>query len=85
MGSPERVAIIKAYDETMKQLLIVAVAVCAPMWPCALVMKGLDLGVVEEAHWLGDMTPALTSALMTILRPKLPILQRRQETAASER
>lgn len=48
MGSPERMAIIRAYDETMKQLLIVALVACVPMWPCALAMKGLDLGEVEK-------------------------------------
>lgn len=48
MGTPERIAIIKAYDETMKILLIIAVCVCLPMFPMALLMKNFKLDQVDQ-------------------------------------
>lgn len=48
MGTPERIAIIKAYDETMKILLIIAVCVCIPMFPMALLMKNFKLDQVDQ-------------------------------------
>lgn len=48
MGTLERIAIIKAYDETMKILLIIAVCVCLPMLPMALLMKNFKLDQVDQ-------------------------------------
>lgn len=48
MGTPERIAIIKAYDETMKILLIIAVFVCLPMLPMALLMKNFKLDQIDQ-------------------------------------
>ncbi|KAI5843276.1 major facilitator superfamily domain-containing protein [Tricharina praecox] len=47
MGGETRVAIGRAYDETMRTLLIIALCVCAPLWPMALCMKSLKLRDVE--------------------------------------
>lgn len=48
MGSPERIAIIRAYDETMKILLVVAVCVCIPMLPAGLCMADYKLDEVDQ-------------------------------------
>jgi hypothetical protein len=48
MGSPERIAINRAYDETMKILLIVAVCVCIPMLPAGLCMSNYKLDEVDQ-------------------------------------
>jgi hypothetical protein len=45
--SAARDAVGRAYDETMRTLLVIALCVCAPMWPMALWMKGLKLREVE--------------------------------------
>lgn len=47
-GTVEREAIVRSYDETMRILLIVAVCVCIPLFPCVWVMKGLDLEEVRK-------------------------------------
>lgn len=48
MGTPERIAIVRAYDETMKMLLIIAVCVCIPMLPMGLLMKNYKLNEVDQ-------------------------------------
>lgn len=48
MGSPERAAIIRSYDETMRILLIVAVCVCIPMLPAGLCMTNYKLDEVDQ-------------------------------------
>lgn len=47
MGSPERAAINRAYQETMHILLIVAVCVCIPLIPLSLMMKNYKLNDVS--------------------------------------
>lgn len=47
MGSPERLAINRAYQETMHILLIVAVCVAAPLIPLSLMMKNYKLDRVS--------------------------------------
>ncbi|TGZ79644.1 MFS general substrate transporter [Ascodesmis nigricans] len=47
-GTAERAGIVLAYDETMRTLLIVAVCVCIPLWPCVWFMKDLDLEEVRR-------------------------------------
>ena len=46
-GSPERLAIIRAYQESMTTLLTVAVAFCVPVLLLALLMKDCHLGSDE--------------------------------------
>lgn len=46
MGTPERMAINRAYQETMHTLLTVAVCVAAPLIPLSLLMKNYKLGKV---------------------------------------
>lgn len=48
MGTPERIAIVKAYDETMRTLLIVAVCVCIPMLPMGMLMRNYKLDQVDQ-------------------------------------
>ncbi|KAI9826331.1 MAG: hypothetical protein M1832_000248 [Thelocarpon impressellum] len=48
VGSPERVAINRAYQETMNVLLIIAAAVSVPMIPLALLMKNYKLDEVSR-------------------------------------
>ncbi|KAG0639083.1 major facilitator superfamily domain-containing protein [Tuber brumale] len=48
MGSPERAAIIRSYDETMRILLIIAVCVCIPMLPAGLCMANYKLDEVDQ-------------------------------------
>lgn len=43
-GTPERIAINRAFQETMNILLIIAVCVCIPLIPLSLVMKNYKLG-----------------------------------------
>ncbi len=50
MGSPERIAINRAYQETMNILLIIAVCVAAPLIPLSLLMKNYKL---DQASTLG--------------------------------
>lgn len=47
MGSPERIAINRAYQETMDILLIIAVCVAAPLIPLSLLMKNYRLDRVS--------------------------------------
>lgn len=49
MGSPERIAINRAYEETMHTLLIIAVCVCVPLVPLAVLMKNYKLDQVGES------------------------------------
>ncbi len=46
MGTPEREAINRAYQETMHILLIIAVCVCIPLFPLSLMMKNYKLDEV---------------------------------------
>jgi MFS family permease len=46
-GSPAREAVVLAYEETMRTLLIIAVAVCIPMWFSAPCMKSLRLEEID--------------------------------------
>ena len=48
MGTPERTAINRAYQETMQILLLVAVGVCIPLLPLALLMKNHKLDEVNS-------------------------------------
>jgi hypothetical protein len=48
VGSPERQAINRAYQETMTTLLTIAVCVCAPLIPLSLVMKNYKLDKVSK-------------------------------------
>ncbi|KAI9845220.1 MAG: hypothetical protein M1837_004975 [Sclerophora amabilis] len=48
MGGPERIAINRAYQETMHILLIIAVCVCVPLIPCALLMKNYKLNEMSQ-------------------------------------
>ncbi|KAI9675355.1 MAG: hypothetical protein M1817_001259 [Caeruleum heppii] len=48
MGSPERIAINRAYEETMHILLIIAVCVCVPLIPLALLMKNYKLDQMDQ-------------------------------------
>ena len=43
-GTPERIAINRAFQETMNILLIIAVCVCIPLIPLSLTMKNYKLG-----------------------------------------
>ncbi len=55
VGSPEREAINRAYQETMHILLIAAVCVAAPLIPLSLLMKNYRLDKVSDRSvmWLG--------------------------------
>jgi hypothetical protein len=61
VGSPERAAINRAYQETMHILLIVAVCVAAPLIPLSLLMKNYRLdkvrGLIRTRHSPGRLTP----------------------------
>jgi hypothetical protein len=46
IGSPERIAINRAYSETMHILLIIAVCMCIPLIPLGLLMKNYKLNEV---------------------------------------
>ncbi|KAH8150444.1 uncharacterized protein LAJ45_05657 [Morchella importuna] len=48
MGTPERVAIVRAYDETMRILLIIAVCVCIPMLPLGILMENHKLDQIDQ-------------------------------------
>ncbi|KAF2101030.1 putative siderophore-dependent iron transporter [Rhizodiscina lignyota] len=48
MGSPERAAINRAYQETMHILLIIAVCVAAPLIPLSLLMKNYRLDQMNQ-------------------------------------
>lgn len=46
IGSPERIAINRSYQETMNILLIIAVCLAAPLLPLSLMMRNYKLGQV---------------------------------------
>ncbi|KAF2086554.1 MFS general substrate transporter [Saccharata proteae CBS 121410] len=48
MGSPERIAINRAYQETMHTLLTVAVCVAAPLIPLSFFLKNYDLKKMDQ-------------------------------------
>lgn len=48
MGSPERIAINRAYQETMTTLLTIAVCLCAPVVLCSLFMKDYKLDEMDQ-------------------------------------
>ena len=47
MGTPERVAINRAYQETLNILLIISVCLAAPLIPLSLIMKNYKLDQVS--------------------------------------
>ncbi|KAI9717093.1 MAG: hypothetical protein M1828_007426 [Chrysothrix sp. TS-e1954] len=47
-GTPERMAIDRAYQETMNILLIVAVCICVPLIPLSLIMKNYKLNSMDQ-------------------------------------
>jgi hypothetical protein len=47
-GTPERIAINRAYQETMTILLTIAVCICAPLIPLSLCMKNYKLDQVDQ-------------------------------------
>jgi len=51
-GTPERIAINRAYQETMHILLIIAVCVCVPLIPLSLLMRNYKLAQVSETSRL---------------------------------
>lgn len=48
MGSPERIAVNRAYQETMTTLLTIAVCVCAPVVLCSLLMSNYHLDEMDQ-------------------------------------
>jgi len=48
MGNAERIAIDRAYQETMRILLIVAICVAVPLVPLSLVMRDYELDGREQ-------------------------------------
>ena len=48
VGTPERIAINRAYQETMQILLIVAICVAVPLLPLALGMRNYKLDQVDQ-------------------------------------
>lgn len=48
MGSPERIAINRAYQETMTTLLTIAVCICAPVILCSLLMTDYHLDEMDQ-------------------------------------
>jgi hypothetical protein len=48
VGSPERIAINRAYQETMRLLLTAAVCVAAPLVPLSLLMKNYKLDQMDQ-------------------------------------
>ncbi|KAK4984267.1 hypothetical protein LTR50_006714 [Elasticomyces elasticus] len=54
MGSPTRIAINRAYQETMTKLLTIAVCVCVPLIPLSLLMKNYKLDEVHNSPPAGD-------------------------------
>jgi MFS family permease len=62
MGSPTRIAINRAYQETMNILLIIAVCVAVPLIPLSLLMKNYKLDQVRSRclPWHDEANAALT-------------------------
>lgn len=48
LGSPERVAINRSYQETMNILLIIAACFCAPLVPLSLLMRNYRLDQIDQ-------------------------------------
>lgn len=48
LGTPERMAIDRAYQETMRILLIIAICVAVPLLPLSLLMKNYKLDTMEQ-------------------------------------
>lgn len=48
VGTPDRIAIDRAYQETMKLLLIIAVCVAAPLVPLSLLMRNYKLDQMDQ-------------------------------------
>lgn len=48
MGSPERLAINRSYQETMDKLLIIAACFAIPLFPLSLVMRNYNLSKVRH-------------------------------------
>lgn len=48
MGSPERIAINRSYQETMTTLLTIALCMCAPILICALLMSDYKLDKIDQ-------------------------------------
>jgi hypothetical protein len=48
VGTPERLAIERAYQETMRILLIIAICVAIPLIPLSLLMKNYKLDTLEQ-------------------------------------
>lgn len=48
MGTPTRIAINRAYQETMTKILTVAVLVCIPLIPLSLLMKNYKLDEMDQ-------------------------------------
>ena len=48
MGSPERAAINRSYQETMNILLIIAACFCAPLLPLSLLMRNYRLDRIDQ-------------------------------------
>jgi len=50
MGTPERIAINKAYQETMSILLTISICLAAPLIPLSLLMRNYKLDDVSESR-----------------------------------
>lgn len=64
VGSPERIAINRAYQETMTSILMIAVVVALPLMPLSLLMKNYKLDEVSLFCRHQDLSDSLT-------RPKM--------------
>lgn len=73
MGSPERIAINRAYQETMTRILSVAVLVALPLIPLSLLMKNYKLDEVRTHY---NVVRTLDSQ---IIEPSADILQMDQQ------
>jgi hypothetical protein len=76
-GSPGKLAVDRAYDETMFKLVLIAVCMCAPMYLAALFMKPvpLDQQRLDGAVVFGNMegrseSPATTTTADSLIEQK---------------
>ena len=65
-GSPEKIAIDRAYQETMDILLIVAACLCIPLVPLSLLMRNYRLGNVCDHSSFALLQPSCASVLFPI-------------------
>ena len=82
LGSAERIAINRAYQETMNTLLIIAICLSAPLIPLSLMMRNYKL---DQVIWSRNVVSSVANTMQMDQKVKGKVIGNSQHDAAVPR